>query len=81
MLGDLGTSFGWAVTTMASVAKIAAPVLLAGKSVRTLGLRSFLALVMSPRGEILGFPTEPLVWFLSLSIGARGLAASLSGST
>ena len=61
MLGDLGPMLGWAGTTMASVAKIAAPVLLAGKSVRTLGLRSFHALVMFPRGKILGFPVEPLV--------------------
>jgi hypothetical protein len=61
MLGDLGPSLGWVVMIMASVAKIAAPVLLAGKSVRTLGLWSFCALVMSPRGEIMGFPTKPLV--------------------
>jgi hypothetical protein len=61
MLGDLGPSLGWAITTMASVAKIAAPVLLAGESMRTLGLRSFHALVMSPRVEILGFSTDPLV--------------------
>jgi hypothetical protein len=47
--------------TMASLAKIAVPMLLAGKSMRTLGLQSFYALVMSPRGKILGFPTEPLV--------------------
>ena len=46
---------------MALVAKIVVPVLLAGKSMRTLALRSFRALVMSSRGEILGFPTEPLV--------------------
>ena len=45
---------------MVSLANIAVPVLLAGKSVRTLGLRSFRALVMSPSGEILGFSTEPL---------------------
>ena len=44
---------------MASVAKIAAPVLLTG-NVRTPGLWSFCAPVMSPRGEILGFPIEPL---------------------
>jgi hypothetical protein len=43
------------------IAKIVMPVLLAGKSVRTLGLGSFRAPVMSPRGEILGFPTEPLI--------------------
>jgi hypothetical protein len=61
MLGDLGPSLGWVVTTMVSVAKIATPVLLAGEPMRTLGLRSFHALVMSPRGEILSFPTEPLV--------------------
>jgi hypothetical protein len=46
---------------MASLAKIIVLVLLASKSVRTLGLWSFSALVMSPRGEILGFPIEPLV--------------------
>jgi hypothetical protein len=46
---------------MASLAKIAALVLLMAKSVRTLGLRSFHAPVMSPRGEILSFLTEPLV--------------------
>ena len=46
---------------MASLAKIVVPMLLAVKSMRTLGLRSFYALVMSPKGEILGFPTEPLV--------------------
>ena len=46
---------------MASVAKIAMPMLLAGKSMRTLGLRPFRALVMSPIVEILGFPIEPLV--------------------
>ena len=61
MLGDLGTSFGWAVTTMASVAKIVEPMLLAGESMRTLGLWSFHALVMSPRGKILGFLAEPLI--------------------
>jgi hypothetical protein len=61
MLGDLSPSLGWVVTIMASVAKIVVPVLLAGKSVRTLGLRSFHALVMSPRGEILSFPIEPLI--------------------
>ena len=61
MLGDLGPSLGWAVTTMALVAKITMPVLLAGESMRTPGLRSFGAPVMSPKGEILGFPTEPLV--------------------
>ena len=57
----LSPSLGWAITIMASVAKIDVPVLLAGKSMRTPGLRSFRALVMSPRGEILGFPIEPLV--------------------
>jgi len=46
---------------MASLAKIATPMLLTGKSMRTLYLWSFYAPVMSPRGEILGFPTEPLV--------------------
>jgi hypothetical protein len=46
---------------MASVDKIAAPVLLVGESVRTLGLWSFRAPVMSPIGEILGFPAEPLI--------------------
>ena len=54
-------SVGWATTTIASVAKIVAPVLLAGKSVRTPSLRSFRTLVMSPRGKILEFSTEPLV--------------------
>ena len=52
---------GWAVTMMVLLAKIAAPILLAGKSVRTPGLQLFHALVMSPRGEIFGFPIEPLV--------------------
>jgi hypothetical protein len=47
--------------TMASLAKITTSVLLAGKSVRTPSLRSFHAPVMSPRGEILGFPIKPLV--------------------
>ena len=61
MLGDLGPSLGWAVTTMASVAKIIAPVLLEGESVSTLGLWSFRAPVMSPRGDILGFLIKPLV--------------------
>jgi hypothetical protein len=46
---------------MASLAKITAPMLLAVKFMRTLGLRSFYAPVMSPRGEILDFLTEPLV--------------------
>jgi hypothetical protein len=46
---------------MALLAKITAPMLLASKSVRTPGLRSFRAPVMSPKGEILGFLTEPLV--------------------
>ena len=46
---------------MDSLAKIAAPVLLAGKSMKTLGLWLFRAPVMSPRREILGFPTEPLI--------------------
>jgi hypothetical protein len=46
---------------MALLAKITAPVLLAGKSVRTLDLWSFHAPVMSPGGEILGFSIEPLV--------------------
>jgi hypothetical protein len=58
---DLGPSLGWAVMMLASVAKTAAPVLLAGESVRTPGLRSFRALVMSLRGEILGFLAEPLI--------------------
>ena len=57
----LSPSLGWAITTMASLAKIVVPVLLAGKSVRTPGIGSFRALVMSPRGEILSFPTEPLI--------------------
>jgi len=65
---------------IASVAKIVAPMLLASEFVRTLGLRSFHALVVSPRGEILGFLTKPLVWFPSPSIGAQGLTASLIGS-
>ena len=46
---------------MASLAKIAVPMLLAGKSMRTLGLRSFRALVMSLGGKILGFLTKPLI--------------------
>ena len=46
---------------MASLVKIVMLVLQAGKSMRTLGLWSFRALVMSPRGEILGFLDEPLV--------------------
>jgi hypothetical protein len=46
---------------MASVAKIAMVVLLAGESMRTLGLRSFHTSVMSLRGEILGFMAEPLI--------------------
>jgi hypothetical protein len=46
---------------MASLAKIVLPMLLARKPVRTLGLRSFRAPIMSPEGEILGFSTEPLV--------------------
>ena len=54
-------SWDWAAKTMASVSKIAAPMLLAGKSVKTPSLRSFHALVMSPKGEILGIPTLPLV--------------------
>jgi hypothetical protein len=57
----LDPSLGWAVTMMASLAKIATPVLLVGKSMRTLGLRLFCAPVMSPRGEILGFLIKPLV--------------------
>ena len=61
MLGDLGPSLGWAIITVASFAKIAAPMMLAREFVRTLGLRSFRALVMSPRGEILGLPTKPLI--------------------
>jgi hypothetical protein len=47
--------------TMASVAKITTPVLLTGKSMRTLGLRSFHGPIMSPSREILSFPDEPLV--------------------
>ena len=61
MLRDLSPFLGWVVTIMASVAKIVVPMLLAYKSMRTLGLWSFYALVMSPKGEILGFLTEPLV--------------------
>ena len=57
----LSPSLGWVVTMMASLAKIATPMLLVGKFVRTLSLRSFRALVMSTRGEILGFPIEPLL--------------------
>ena len=57
----LSPSLGWTVMMMASVAKITMPVLLMGKSVRTPGLQLFHALVMSPRGEIFGFPIEPLV--------------------
>ena len=57
----LSPSLGWAVTAMASLAKIAAPMLLMGKSKITLGLQSFCALVMSPKGEILSFLIEPLV--------------------
>jgi hypothetical protein len=60
-LGVVVPSLGWAVTTMASVAKIVVPVLLAGESVSTLGLWLFRAPVMSLRGEILDFLTEPLV--------------------
>ena len=65
---------------MASVAKIVAPVLLTGKFVRTSGLRSR-ASVMSPRGEILGFLIDPLVYFLIPFVDTRGLAASLDGSS
>ena len=61
MLGDLGPSLGWAIMTMALVDKIPRPELLVGESVRTLGLRSFHAPVMSPKGEILDFLTEPLI--------------------
>jgi len=46
---------------MALMAKIAVPMLLMGKSVRTPGLQSFRAPVMTPRGEILGFLAEPLI--------------------
>jgi hypothetical protein len=46
---------------MASLTKIATPMILTGKSMRTLGLRLFRAPVMSPNGEILSFLTEPLV--------------------
>jgi hypothetical protein len=46
---------------MASVAKITTPVLLASKSMRTLGLWSFCAPIMSPREEILDFLIEPLI--------------------
>ena len=65
---------------IASLAKIIMPVLLAGKSVRTPSLRSFRALVMSPRGEILDFPTELLVWVLSPFSRAQGFFVSLGGS-
>jgi hypothetical protein len=43
------------------VVKIVVPVLLTGKSLRTLGLWSFRAPIMSLRGEILGFSAEPLI--------------------
>jgi hypothetical protein len=46
---------------MVLMAKITAPVLLTGKSVRTPGLWSFYAPVMSSRGEILGFLIEQLI--------------------
>jgi hypothetical protein len=46
---------------MASLAKIATPVLPVGKFVRTLGLWLFRAPVISPKREILGFLIEPLV--------------------
>ena len=61
MLRDLGPLLGWAIMTMASVAKIAVPVLPVGESMRTLGLWWFCALVMSFRVEILVFLTEPLI--------------------
>jgi hypothetical protein len=61
MLGDLGPSLAWVVTRMASVAKIIALVLVMGKSVRTSGLWSFRAPIMSSKGEILGFLAEPLI--------------------
>jgi hypothetical protein len=61
MLRDLDPSLGCAITMMASVAKIAVLGLLMGKSMRTLGLWSFHGPVMSPSGEILGFPGEPLI--------------------
>jgi hypothetical protein len=61
MLKDLGPSLGWGVTIMPLVAKIVVLVLPVGESMRTPGLRSFRVPVMSPRGEILSFPTEPLV--------------------
>jgi hypothetical protein len=51
----------WVVTRMASVAKIIALVLVMGKSVRTSGLWSFRAPIMSSKGEILGFLAEPLI--------------------
>jgi len=72
-------SWGWVATTIASMAKIAAPMLLAGKSVRTPSLCSFRALVMSPRGEIHGFPTEPLIRFLSPFCRAQGSLPPLVG--
>ena len=76
----LHPSLGWAITMMALLAKIAVPMLLAGKSTRTSGLRSFHAPVMSSRGEIVGFLIEPLVKFPSPSVGTQGLATSLVGS-
>jgi hypothetical protein len=61
MLRDFDPLLGWAIMTMASVAKIVVPMLPVGEFVRTLGLRLVRTLVMSPRGEIFGLPTEPLV--------------------
>jgi len=78
MLEDLGSLLGWAVMTMASLAKIIVPMYLVGKPVRTPRLWSFHALFMSHRWEILRFPVEPLIRFLSLSTKAWGLAASLT---
>jgi hypothetical protein len=60
-LKDDVPSMGWAAMTIASLAKIVAPILLAGKSERTPDLRSFHAPVISPRAEILGFLTEPII--------------------
>jgi hypothetical protein len=49
VLGDFVPSLGWVVLIMASVAKIAAPVLLVDKFVRTPSLLSFCDLDMSPK--------------------------------
>jgi hypothetical protein len=61
------------------VAKIVAPVLLVGKSMRTLSLRSFHAMVMSRRGEILAFLAEPLVGTEACSVRLGGSLPPLVG--